>query len=402
MINSGLLSYEQSFMDRIIVIGGGIGGLTTALALTADGFQVDLFEQASGFGEVGAGLQLGPNCSRILHDLGLEKNLKEKSCLPDSILFRHWRSGKQISSITLGENLKKRFKAPYYHIHRADLIELLVDAARERTSINLHNDAVFESCQFHDSSVTANISGNEIEGSLLVGADGLHSAVRSVWQEDHPEFTGYLAWRGVAHRSAVENWHGDFTPSVFLGKGAHFLYYPVRSGELINWVAVTEQGDWTKESWSETGDIEELKEQLQGWHPNILSLLEALKPDDCFKWALYDRPPLTPWLHKRAVLVGDACHPTLPFVAQGAAMAIEDAMVLSQSLKENENINQALLTYQNTRIDRTSKVQKWSRRNGIVYHLGWPFSTMRNLFMPIAGNMISNRLYSYCINQYQH
>lgn len=382
-------------MKKVLIIGGGIGGLTSALALSSKGFEVELFERAAQFDEVGAGLQLSPNCTRILRHLGLEEALKQKACSPDYLDFRHWSSGTRLGRSLLGEFAEKKFGAPYYHIHRADLINVLVQAALTKASIVLHTNAVYESHQLDGSKVIASISGNQYEGDLLIGADGICSTVKTGWLEDNADFTGFVAWRGLVKASKIQQHQEKLKPSAFLGPGAHFIYYPVRGGELINWVAIVEEKQWTRESWTETGDIEELKSCFKSWHSDIDLLLTALEPDSCFKWALHDRKPLARWFKGKAVLLGDACHPTLPFLAQGAAMAIEDAIYLSRCLAEITRTDHALQAYQRNRHARTARIQNWSRRNGVIYHLGWPLSLARDLVLPYASSRISESLYEY-------
>ena len=385
---------------HVLIAGGGIGGLTTALCLAKRGCRVSVFEQASEFSEVGAGIQLSPNCSRVLHDLGLEEQLRKKAFLPEGSQFRHWRTGEVISESVLGETALKKYGMPYYHIHRGDLLKILVDATKNSSEIELHVNASVAS--FHEErtarngGVTMQVGDTHHEGDLLIGADGIRSVVRAgLWGEQNPRYTGNVAWRAMVPVARLPK--GLIRPmsTAWWGPRKHFVHYYVRRGDFVNCVCVVEKAGWDVESWTEPGDYAELKSDFAGWHSDIHQLIDNADRDSLFKWALYDRPPMRHWGQGRVTLLGDACHPTLPFMAQGAAMAIEDAAVIVGCLASNDDIAASLQHYEALRRGRTASIQNGSRRNATVFHLSGVKAWLRNRAARSAGNHTMDKLYRY-------
>ena len=364
---------------KTLVAGGGIGGLTAALCLANRGHEVTVFEQAAAFDEVGAGIQLSPNCTRVLHDLGLAAALRDLAFLPEGIQFRNWRSGRVIADSALGDEATARYGFPYYHIHRADLLTVLVEAAGHVPNIELHCDARVLDFEQNENDVTLSTTDGMHTGVLLVGADGIHSVVRNgLWGNDEPRFTGNVAWRALV---PVERLPPCLIPpmaTAWWGPGGHVVHYFVRRSELVNCVCVVEKHGWEVESWTERGDHAELKTDFAGWHDDIQRLIDNVDVDSLFKWALHDRKPMPRWGKGRVTLLGDACHPTLPFMAQGAAMAIEDASVLAACLANGVDVPSALLRYENLRRSRTARVQRGSRRNASVFHLSGTKAWLRD------------------------
>ena len=381
---------------RVLIAGGGIGGLTTALCLAQQGFEVDVFEQTEEFGELGAGIQLSPNCSRVLHALGLEAALSKCAFLPEATQFRDWRNGKVIAENQLGSSVREQYGAPYYHVHRGDLLKLLVAAAREQPSIGLHNNSRVSGISQTDQGVTLKVGSSEPCGDVLIGADGIHSAVRAeLWGDQQPRFTDNIAWRAMVPTARLPKDLIRPMSTAWWGPHKHFVHYYVRSGELINCVCVVEKKGWEIESWTETGDHAELKADFAGWHPDIQQLIDNMDPTSLFKWALHDREPMAQWGNGRATLLGDACHPTLPFMAQGAAMAIEDAAVLARCLADGDAVAPALQRYESLRKARTAGIQNGSRRNATVFHLSGLKAWVRNRGVRAAGSRTMDRLYAY-------
>jgi salicylate hydroxylase len=296
---------------KVLVAGGGIGGITAALCLADRGFRVAVFEQSAEFGEVGAGIQLSPNCTRVLHHLGLEDALRARAFLPEGTRFRNWRTGKVITESVLGDRLLEQYGMPYYHIHRGDLLRVLVDAAQRNPGITLHADARVEQMTQDGRGVSFTAGGSVHEGDLAVGADGIHSVIRSaLWGEELPRFTGNVAWRALV---PVERLPEGLVPpmaTVWWGPHKHFVHYYVRGGALLNCVCVVEKKGWEVESWTERGDYQELKSDFAGWHEDVQLLIDNADRDSLFKWALYDRAPMSRWGQGRVTLLGDACHPT--------------------------------------------------------------------------------------------
>ncbi len=381
---------------KILIAGGGIGGLTTALCLATAGHEVDLFEQADAFGEIGAGLQLSPNCSRVLHHLGLEQALDECGFLPEGSEFRDWKSGRVITHQPLGHTVLQQYGYPYYHMHRGDLLRVLVEAADQHSNIQLHTAARAVGFAQDAAGVRLNLENTSFEGDVLVGADGIHSVIREqLWGNSQPEFTGNVAWRAVVPSERLPA--GLIRPmsSVWWGPHKHFVHYYLRGGTLVNCVCVVEKTGWEVESWTEPGEHAELLRDFAGWHADIQTLIERVDRDSLYKWALFDRPPMRQWGKGRVTLLGDACHPTLPFMAQGAAMAIEDAAVLSVCLTSSAHVAADLQRYETLRRPRTAKIQTGSRRNATVFHMTGVKAWLRNRAANQAGARSMASLFGY-------
>ena len=342
-----------------------------------------MFEQAPAFGEVGAGIQLSPNASRVLHRLGLAPRLEALASLPEGAEFRHWRSGRPIAYAPLGAGAHEAYGFPYYHIHRGDLLRILVEAAQANPRIALRPDAaVCGVAQNHGQvKLTVREAGAEAvySGDVLVGADGIHSTVRAgMFGADEPTFTGNVAWRALVPAGRLP---ADVLPpvaGVWWGPRRHFVHYLVRGGALVNCVCVVEKSGWEREGWLERGERHELKADFAGWHRNIQTLIDCMDADSLYRWALFDRPPLPCWSDGAATLLGDACHPMLPFMAQGAGAAIEDAAVLATCLGRAGDIPTALKRYEALRRDRATAMQRQSRRNGRLFHLSGPAAWLRD------------------------
>ncbi|MDA0272618.1 MAG: FAD-dependent monooxygenase [Proteobacteria bacterium] len=339
---------------------------------------------------------MSPNCTRVLHDLGLEQPLRRSAFLPEGTQFRQWDNGKVIGESELGASAVERYGYPYYHMHRQDLIRVLVEAAEEASNIELHTDVQVQGFTQNDQGVRL-ISGDlTLQGDLLIGADGIHSVIRAgLWGEAKPRFTGNTAWRALVPAASLPE--GLIRPmsTVWWGPGKHFVHYYVRSGELVNCVCVVGKKGWEVESWTEPGDYHELKSDFAGWHSDIQQLIDHAERDSLFKWALYDRAPMPGWGKGRVTLLGDACHPTLPFMAQGAAMAIEDAAVLAACLSGGGDVAHKLARYEDLRRDRTAGIQKGSRRNASIFHLWGMAAWLRNRALKTAQNRTMDSLFSY-------
>lgn len=337
--------------------------------LSRAGFSVDIFEQAEVLGEVGAGLQLSANAMHVLDAMGLREKITRVVFEPENAVTRHYLTGKAELTMPLRGAHKSRYGQPYYHIHRADLHELLLRAVNaEGVTIHLGRrvSGVFQS----DDKLRLHCGDDCFEGDALIGADGLKSAVRTaLFGEDTPRFTGQVAWRGLVPAGAVPAGMIPPDANAWLGPGRHFVSYYVRGGEMINFVAVEEREAWADEDWQCKGAINDVRAAFSGWDPRIETLLGAC--ETCHLWGLFDRNPLPRWIKGRATLLGDACHPMLPFMAQGAAMAIEDAFILAKKLSEHD-VSSSLMAYEAARKPRTSLLQKISRDNAKLFHLRSP------------------------------
>ena len=355
---------------RVIVVGAGLGGLALAVALGRVGIETTVLEQASAFGEAGAGLQLSPNAMRALRSLGLEARVRAIGFAPEAAEVREHASGRLLLSNTLGAAAEDRWRAPYLQVHRADLHALLLDAATRVGGATFRLGARVAGVEagavvLHD--------GERLDADAIVACDGVRSAVRAaLWGEGAARFTGQVAWRGTVAADRVAPGLVKPMAQVWTGPSRHFVCYPVRGGALINFIAVTEERRWRTESWSEPGDKAALLQAFEGWPETARALIDSA--DAVWRWALYDRPPLPRWSRGTTTLLGDAAHPMLPFLAQGAAMAIEDAVVLGDALALGGPVEAALARYEAARRARTAKVQAWSRRNATLFHLPAPLA----------------------------
>ncbi len=381
--------------QKALVVGAGIGGLAAALCLAKKGFDVAVFEQSPDVSEIGAGIQLSPNCSRVLHHLGMESALRQTAFLPEAAEIRHWKTGKMLSTTDRGESAVEDYGFPYYHIHRGDLISALYEAAHSHAKIEVQTSSRIDS--FHQTNGDAVLVCNdsEVHGNLIVGADGIHSVVRNgLFGEDKPRFTGTVAWRGLVQANKLPEGKVRPVTGLWWGPGKHFVHYYVRSGDMVNCVCVVEKTGWEVESWTERGEHSELVNDFEGWHDTICSLIEMMEPDECYKWALFDRAPMRSWSNGRVTLLGDACHPTLPFMAQGAAMAIEDAPVLAACVGA-DGIEAGLPRYEKLRIQRTARIQTGSRRNAKVFHMRGIKAWARNRAAGRAAKNTTDWIYRY-------
>jgi len=353
---------------KIIVVGAGLGGLTLALSLLRAGFEVVVLEQASRLGEVGAGIQISANGARVLHGLGMEDVLGQVAFRPEKGEIRHWQTGETLITRPLGDASVDRFGFPYYHLHRADLHGILEAAVCTVDPDVVCLDAKVARIQQDASGVRAVTAlGDVYVGDVLIGCDGIHSAIRSsLFGPDTPRFTGCIAWRATIPVDRLPKNHVRPVASNWIGRGGHFVHYYLRRGELVNCVGVQESREWSAESWSAEGDREDFLTDFADWHEDLKVLIRAA--ERCFRWGLFDRDPMPRWSHGRVTLLGDACHPMLPFMAQGAVMGLEDAYTLTRCLRENEDPGDALRRYEDLRYERTAIVQRMARDNMNFFH----------------------------------
>lgn len=356
---------------NIVIAGAGIGGLTAAASLLQAGHDVTIFEQAPELSEVGAGLQLSANATHVLHHLGLAGTLAEVGVRPGAYVFRLHDSGEEIQRFALSDQHEKLHGAPYYQVHRADIHTLLAAKVRDlkRDTIRLNSRVV----RFEESDNGVKLclaDGTKVGGDLLVGADGLKSVVSQQIVGNVPAtYTGDAAWRIVV---PVERLPKDFMEQVmmvWMGPGRHVVAYYLRAGALLNCVGLVETNEVSEESWTAKFPWERFKADFVGWHPEVQAIIDAADKEGCYRWSLYSRPVMRNWSTRRATLLGDAVHPTLPYLAQGACMAIEDGAVLTRALDQIESIADALQLYQRHRIDRTIRIVNQSAANRKLFHL---------------------------------
>ena len=353
---------------RVIISGAGIGGLTAALCFLHHGIEVTVLERSPELAEVGAGIQLPPNAMKVFQNLGFEDALVDIAFRPEALEARMGRSGLQLFNIPVANAAIERWGAPYLNIYRADYIAVLLKALRAKRPDAVHLGAEIIGYEQTTNAVRAQLAdGSHITGDVLIGSDGVHSLIRTAMMgDDTPVFTGNVAWRAVVPTEKLGDLAPRPTACVWVGPGKHCVTYRLRRGALTNFVGVIERDDWTIESWSERGTKTEALADFDGWHPTITRILN--EAEELYRWALFDRAPLTKWTDGQVALMGDAAHPMLPFMAQGAAMAVEDAWTLAQQLALTDNAPRALEDYQALRQARASHVQALSRANAKTFH----------------------------------
>jgi salicylate hydroxylase len=354
-------------LKKILIAGAGIGGLTAALALIRRGFLVEIVEQARALREVGAGLQLSANGNRALYGLGVGDALARLSCEATGKEIRLWNSGETWKLFDLGAASVASYGYPYFTVWRPDLLGVLADAVRAAQPDALRLGTRCLGFTQDAQGVTLATSGGELRGDALVGADGVHSAIRqALFGADAPEFTGLMAWRGVIPMARLPAHMRRQVGVNWVGPGGHIVHYPLRGGEVMNFVGVRERADWKVESWSVAGETAECRSDFAGWHADIQAMIDAIEVP--YKWALMHRPPLPRWSVGRVTLLGDACHSTLPFLAQGAVMAIEDGYVLARALAAHDDVPAALARYEAARHARTTRMVEGSAANAKRFH----------------------------------
>ena len=357
---------------RVGIVGAGIGGVALARALHQRGIEAHLFERAAAFGEIGAGVQMTPNAAKVLKALGVGEGLARIGFLPNAMVGRNWDDARELFRTPLREVCPRLFGADFWHVHRADLHAILCEGLpAERVRFNVSCTGV---TQRGDRAVAHFNDGTEFEADLIVGADGIHSVVRdATWGRSDARFTGHMCWRALVPVAQHPLPFVSPDASFWMGPKAHIVTYYVKGGAAVNIVAVNESPTWVAESWTEPSTREELLGAYEGWHENIVKLFERTDKQQIFKWGLFDRDPMDRWSKGRVTLLGDAAHPMLPFLSQGAAMAIEDAYVLAAALSHfGADTNAALDAYEAERRPRTARVQLEARERGRTYHLASP------------------------------
>jgi salicylate hydroxylase len=355
-------------MEDVAIIGAGLGGLTCALALARAGRRVVVYEQAPQLGEVGAGITLSPNASRIMIALGLEEGMQRLGVVPSRQLTQNLQTGNVLIERERGDGVEAQYGAPYIHLHRADLHGLLADGleAAQPGAIRLdHQLAKIESDA--GGAVLHFANGAEASVPLAIGADGVKSIVRDqLFATQPPLFTGQVAWRGVLPRAALPQDVQALLPGIWIGEKRLFMRYPIRDGELVNYVAFVNLEGWEEEGWAIPSTIAELLGHYGDAEPHLKAMIEATPPELLFKWALHAREPLGTWIAGSVTLLGDAAHGMLPFMGQGAATAMEDGMVLARCLMDFPKA-EALQRYETARLERTTMVQTQSRLLGLQF-----------------------------------
>jgi salicylate hydroxylase len=386
---------------KVAVIGGGIGGLTVASAMMARGITVELYEQTDELTPVGAGIQLTPNAVKVLRALGLESDLRVTGFFPLATVGHDWRSGKVVFRTPLAGDCERLYGAPYVQIHRADLQRILCERLPPAT-VRLAKRCVAVRSE-RGSAIASFADGSEVEADLLVAADGIRSVARTtLFTEGAPRFTGNICWRSVIPFDQPDYELVEPNNAIWFGPRGHVVTYYVRGGKSVNLVACLETETWTEESWNARSTTAELRAAYTGWHPRLQRLFDGAH--EVFKWGLFDREPMPTWTIRRVTLLGDAAHPMLPYLSQGAAMAMEDGLVLARMVVESpEDIARALRRYEAIRVPRTARVQLTSRAQGQKNHLISPWARLRrdlayrlrNLIDPQSTGLKAGWVYEY-------
>ncbi len=362
----------------LIIAGGGIGGLAAAMVLAQDGHPVTLLEQAASFGEIGAGIQLGPNIFRMFDYLGLTEAINRVAFFPAGLGMNDVRTGEKIVRVPLGDMARATYGFPYGVIYRADLHQVFLNACRAQPNVTLRTSAKVASFTQSADGVMVQLEGGEaVEGCALIGADGMWSRIReAVVGDGKPRVSGHIAYRAVLKREDVPAhlWSDDVL--LWGGEKTHLVHYPLRRGELFNLVAVFHSNKYD-EGWNTFGDTAELNERFAGACPQVKELLGKI--ETWKMWVLCDREPVKNWTDRRVTLLGDAAHPMLQYLAQGAGQAIEDAVVLREALRFTRgDVEKAFQKYQQKRYLRTGRVQLTARFYGDIYHAAGVQRELRN------------------------
>ncbi|MBW0005856.1 MAG: FAD-dependent monooxygenase [Hyphomicrobiales bacterium] len=388
--------------EPIAVVGGGIGGLAAALFLSRAGFEVALIEKRTGVEEEGAGLQLSPNASRVLFEAGMGPPLSRRASAPERVRIRRALDARELASIPLGDDIEERHGAPYLVIHRADLAGVLLDAVRSEARVQLLYGREAQGHVEHDHGVTLslrseNSAQSTFDAAALVLADGL-------WSTNHPSnapprFSGFCAWRALVPATSAPSFARAREVGLWLGPRAHLVHYALGNRDAVNLVAVIED-ECQQQGWSREGDPKGIGQAFATWNEAARSLIACAPAWKC--WSLFDRQPARRWGRGLVTLLGDAAHPMLPFLAQGAAMAIEDAAVLAIALSplthagighktgtregtarldRRREVERALRRYERARASRTARAQREARWNKLAYHSQFPLSAPRDLIL---------------------
>lgn len=375
---------------HVLIAGAGIGGLTAALALLKAGHTVTVIEKAEKLVEAGAGLQLAPNATAVLENLDLMDRVGRVALMPDFLSVLRGRDGAELMRMQMGPITEFRWRAPSLVVHRADLQRVLLEALRQSPHATLvtGTEVLGFAATANGIQVGARQRQTNVryDGDLLIGADGLHSSVREqlgLGETDTPIYSGRTAWRAVIDAGEAPEMALKFATNLWLGRRAHIVHYPLRDGEAVNIVAIIEdgwQGSNDDSFWIQEGDPRQINHRFARWHKNARDLIGAVQ--SWRRWPLFDRNPVPRWSLDRVVLLGDAAHPVLPYLAQGACLAIEDAGVIANAIYRNGgDVNAAIRNYEERRILRTSEIRIASRRQGSIYHMGGLPAIARNFVM---------------------
>jgi salicylate hydroxylase len=351
----------------VLIAGGGIGGIAAALALVRQGYRVQVFEQAPEIGEIGAGIQLGPNAFHAFDALGVGEKMRSRAVYTDFMVMHDALDGYQVGKIPTDEKFRQRFGNPYAVIHRADVHLSLLEGAQETGEVEIFTSTRIDRIEQSDAGVSVfDQNGRRFDGVALIGADGVKSAVRQQYVGDPARVTGHVVYRAVVDKNEFPDELKWNAASIWVGPNCHLVHYPLRGGEQYNVVVTFHSRQ--QEEWGITeGSKEEVQSYFQGISPKARQLIDL--PKSWKRWATADRDPIGQWSYGRVTLLGDAAHPTTQYMAQGACMAMEDGVTLGEALRVHANDwTRALDLYQRSRVARTARIVLSSREMGRIYH----------------------------------
>ncbi len=373
--------------------------MATGLALARAGHNATVLERTAQFADMGAGIQLGPNAVKVLAQLGVRDAALQHACLPQAIAVRHAATGRSISCILLGQAVQQRYGEVYACVHRSDLHAALLQAVRSDSRVTLHSGEAVQGVGQSDTAVQVQSSQRSLQADALVAADGLWSSVRqAVWADGAPRATGHAAYRVLLSMAQVPAALQGLEVGVWWGPDVHVVHYPVRGGQFLNLVVLSEHSAAKAVSgWASAADHAEVVQGLQRVCPLLGDLLQSVQTHQYAwqSWHLYDRPAARSWVQGRVALLGDAAHPMLPYLAQGAAMALEDAVVLGHQVSQHGDWHAALHSYQQLRKARAERVVATARRNGRIFHLPAPWSMARDAVLALKGTEVLGLAWLY-------
>lgn len=355
---------------KVLIAGGGIGGLAAAAALLQRGIDVDVYEQAEELKEVGAGIQISPNGNKVLDALGVFEGLRQLSCDPERKEFRLWNTGRPWPMFSLGKAVIEKYGYPYLTVYRPDMHDALAQRVRALKPDAIHLGSAAAACAQDAEAAELQLrDGRRVRGDVLIGADGVRSVVRnSLWGPTDPAFSGMVAWRGLIPMEVLPERMQASVGTTWIGPGGHAVSYPLHRSKYMNFVATIEGKAWPDSVGSMQGTVEECLADFKGWHEDVQVMIRH--SPRLLKWALMQRDPIPAWTQGRISLLGDAAHATLPFLAQGAVHSIEDGLVLARCLEgvATADVPAALQRYEAARIGRTSKMVRGATANTERFH----------------------------------
>lgn len=383
--------------SQVIVVGGGIAGLATALALSQVEIPSLVLERSKFEDESGAGIQLTPNATRVLFQLGLQRSLIPVSHEPEILETRHWRTGNVLCRVPLRQIVAQYCEFPYLQILRSDLIEILHRKCLDQTNIRLMDHVEVTDTEPLENGVNIHASNEIFSAPMVIGADGTHSTISAlIGNTQEPKYSGWQAWRTVL-RDPTLSFPGLRSTNVRCGKAGHIVHYPVNSQRTYNFVFVTKSNQTLSGKWKQSGSVAELGEYFRDWHHSVREMIEQIDQQRLFRWGLFHHARTKrSWSSQRIVLIGDAIHATMPFLAQGAALAIEDASTIANLLKSDSmNIEKVIELFVESRRQRVERIQKRSEKMGVVFHLGSPWSMIRDLGTRWAIKNLARDIYGF-------